>query len=207
MRPLYQEWLLPNLAYVGGGGELAYWLQLGSTFEKLGRPMPLLYLRNSLLIQNKRLTNDLAKLNLTLSDLLATNAESIKQDVLGKDTVLQAEGELLQAPLMDAIDQWNNSLLERYPELHRHADALKAKMKKLVQRTSETRYRVQKRRSEELMTSVDRARNTIYPGNVFWERRASYMDVVGILGQDPRDELVEKMSTIKAGTIVIHPDF
>ena len=207
MRPLYQEWLLPNLAYVGGGGELAYWLQLGSTFEKLGRPMPLLYLRNSLLIQNKRLTNDLAKLNLTLSDLLATNAESLKQDILGKDTVLQAEGELLQAPLMDAIDQWNNSLLERYPELHRHADALKAKMKKLVQRTSETRYRVQKRRSEELMTSVDRARNAVYPGNVFWERRASYMDVVGILGQDPRDELVEKMSTIKAGTIVIHPDF
>ena len=42
MRPLYQEWLLPNLAYVGGGGELAYWLQLGLAFEHLGRPMPLL---------------------------------------------------------------------------------------------------------------------------------------------------------------------
>ena len=33
MRPLYQETILPNLCYIGGGGELAYWLQLKSYFE------------------------------------------------------------------------------------------------------------------------------------------------------------------------------
>ena len=26
-RPLYQEVILPNLCYIGGGGELAYWLE------------------------------------------------------------------------------------------------------------------------------------------------------------------------------------
>ena len=65
MRPLYQEWLLPNLAYVGGGGELAHWLQLGSAFENLGRPMPLLYLRNSVLVQDSKLTKNLKKLGIT----------------------------------------------------------------------------------------------------------------------------------------------
>tara|TARA_B100000927_G_C16245801_1_gene381413 strand:- start:453 stop:605 length:153 start_codon:yes stop_codon:yes gene_type:complete len=49
--------------------------------------------------------------------------------------------------------------------------------------------------------------NTVYPGGVFWERRASYVDFVGFLGEDPRDAMVENMSTIKAGTIVIQPDF
>jgi len=207
LRPLYQEWLLPNLAYVGGGGELAYWLQLGSAFEKLGRPMPLLYLRNSFLIQDTKLTKDLQKLDLSLVELLSTNGEVLKQDLLGKNTVLQAEGESLQAPLIEAIGQWNASLLQHYPELHQHAAALKVKMEKLAQRTSETRYRVQKRRHKELMSSVDRAMNAIYPGGVFWERRASYIDLVGILGQDPRDAMVEKMSTIKAGTLVIHTNF
>lgn len=207
MRPLYQEWLLPNLAYVGGGGELAYWLQLGSAFEESGRPMPVLYLRNNIIIQDSKLTKDLKKLGISLPELLATNGEELKGELLGKSTVLQAEGESLQAPLIEVIDQWNASLLERYPELQQHASALKVKMEKLAQRTSEIRYRTQKRRHEELMRSVDRAMHAVYPGDVFWERRASYVDFVGILGQDPRDTMVENMSTIKAGTIVIQPDF
>ena len=207
MRPLYQEWLLPNLAYVGGGGELAYWLQLGGAFEKAGRPMPLLYLRNSLLIQDHRLSKDLQKLGLSIADLLSINGEEIKRQFLGKNTVLQAEGEALQVPLMEAIEQWNSSLIESYPELKQHAEALRVKMDKLAQRTAETRYRTQKRRHEELMERIDRAEEAVYPNGIFWERRASYADLVGILGQDPRDAIVEKMSTIKAGTLVIKPNF
>ena len=207
MRPLYQEWLLPNLAYVGGGGELAYWLQLGSAFEHLGRPMPLLYLRNSILIQHHRLSKDLQKLDLSVTEFLSSSGEALKRQFLGKDTVLQAEGEALKAPLMEAVEQWNSALTESYPELKQHAEALKVKMEKLAQRTAETRYRTQKRRHEELMGSIDRAVESIYPNGTFWERRASYADLVGILGQDPRDAIVEKMSTIKAGTLVIKPDF
>jgi len=207
MRPLYQEWLLPNLAYVGGGGELAYWLQLVSAFEKLGRPMPLLYLRNSILIQHHRLSRDLQKLDLSITELLSSSGESLKRQFLEKDTVLHAEGEALKAPIMEAIEQWNSALTESYPELKQHAAALKVKMEKLAQRTAETRYRTQKRRHEELMRSIDRAVESIYPNSTFWERRASYADLVGILGLDPRDIIVEKMSTIKAGTLVIKPDF
>ncbi len=207
MRPLYQEWLLPNLAYVGGGGELAYWLQLGSAFENLGRPMPLLYLRNSLLIQGHRLSKDLQKLDLSITELLSSSGESLKRQFLGKNTVLQAEGEALQAPLMEAIEHWNSALIESYPELKQHAEALKVKMEKLAQRTAATRYRTQKRRHEELMERIDRAVEAVYPNGTFWERRASYADLVGILGLDPRDTIVEKMSTIKAGTLVIKPDF
>jgi len=207
MRPLYQEWLLPNLAYVGGGGELAYWLQLGSAFENLGRPMPLLYLRNSILIQHHRLSKDLQKLDLSVTELLSSSGESLKRQFLEKDTVLHAEGEALKAPIMEAIEQWNSALTESYPELKQHAAALKVKMEKLAQRTAETRYRTQKRRHEELMGSIDRAVESIYPNGTFWERRASYADLVGILGLDPRDTIVEKMSTIKAGTLVIKPNF
>ena len=32
LRPLYQEVILPNLAYIGGGGEIAYWLELKRIF-------------------------------------------------------------------------------------------------------------------------------------------------------------------------------
>ena len=155
MRPLYQECLLPNLAYVGGGGELAYWLQLGSAFENLGRPMPLLFLRNSILIQDHRLSKDLEKLGLSISELLNSSGEAIKRQFLGKDTILQAEGEALRVPLMEAIEQWNSSLTESYPELKQHAEALRVKMQKLAQRTArlDTEYRnVDTRNSWEVST-------------------------------------------------------
>ena len=49
MRPLYQEVVLPNLAYIGGGGELAYWMERQSQFAHFGLNFPILMRRNSAL--------------------------------------------------------------------------------------------------------------------------------------------------------------
>ena len=61
VRPLYQEIVLPNLCYIGGGGEIAYWLELKSYFDKAGVTFPILLLRNSVQIvsekQQKKLTS------------------------------------------------------------------------------------------------------------------------------------------------------
>src|SRR5690606_24662388 len=46
LRPLYQETVLPNLAYIGGSGEIAYWLQLKDYFESRKVLFPLLIVRN-----------------------------------------------------------------------------------------------------------------------------------------------------------------
>jgi bacillithiol biosynthesis cysteine-adding enzyme BshC len=48
LRPLYQETILPNLVYIGGGGEMAYWIQLKGVFDRYGVIYPLLQQRNSL---------------------------------------------------------------------------------------------------------------------------------------------------------------
>jgi len=47
LRPLYQETILPNLAYIGGGGELSYSMQLKAVFDSASTPFPLFVLRNS----------------------------------------------------------------------------------------------------------------------------------------------------------------
>lgn len=61
MRPLYQEIILPNLCYIGGGGEIAYWLELKSFFDAINITFPILLVRNSVLLntekQAKKLTN------------------------------------------------------------------------------------------------------------------------------------------------------
>ncbi|KAA3619008.1 MAG: bacillithiol biosynthesis cysteine-adding enzyme BshC [Flavobacterium sp.] len=69
LRPLYQEVILPNLCYIGGGGELAYWFQLKQYFDTVNVTFPVLLLRNSaLLIQDKSLEK-LRKLQLSICEL------------------------------------------------------------------------------------------------------------------------------------------
>ena len=69
MRPLFQEVILPNLCYIGGGGELAYWLQLKSNFEAQKVIFPMLLLRNSVLIMTDKQKEKLKKLNVSVKDL------------------------------------------------------------------------------------------------------------------------------------------
>jgi uncharacterized protein YllA (UPF0747 family) len=53
MRPLYQECILPNIAYIGGGAEVVYWLELKSNFDFYKVDFPILILRNSALVVRK----------------------------------------------------------------------------------------------------------------------------------------------------------
>jgi bacillithiol synthase len=50
LRPLYQEMILPNLAYLGGPAEVVYWLQLSGVFSHFSTPFPVLLPRNFALI-------------------------------------------------------------------------------------------------------------------------------------------------------------
>src|SRR5699024_324742 len=63
MRPLYQEVILPNLAYIGGGAEMAYWLQLKSTFDAHEVDFPILIPRNSGMILDDKIVSKLFRLD------------------------------------------------------------------------------------------------------------------------------------------------
>lgn len=69
LRPLYQEMILPNLAYIGGPGELAYWLQLKEMFAQLQVSYPMLVPRNNALIVPARALSKFRQLGFELKDM------------------------------------------------------------------------------------------------------------------------------------------
>lgn len=79
LRPLYQEVILPNLCYVGGGGELAYWFQLKDYFESVGVVFPMLLLRNSVLLVSEKQIKKLKNLEVDISQLFLKQDELVKQ--------------------------------------------------------------------------------------------------------------------------------
>lgn len=79
LRPLYQQVILPNLAYVGGPGELAYWLEFAALFEGSKVLFPILMPRNFVLIVDKLSDTKRKKLNLNSGDLFKSENELIHQ--------------------------------------------------------------------------------------------------------------------------------
>lgn len=76
-RPLYQESVLPNIAYVGGNAEIEYWTPLKSTFEKLNLAFPALILRDSRILLSSKNSKIINESGLNWFDLFKTESEII----------------------------------------------------------------------------------------------------------------------------------
>ncbi len=85
LRPVYQETILPNLSYLGGGGEMAYWLQLKGVFDCLKLTYPLIAVRNSIQIFDGISQKKMKKLDLSAKDMFKSIHENKKQFVLVND--------------------------------------------------------------------------------------------------------------------------
>ena len=69
LRPVYQEVILPNLAYIGGAGEISYWLQLKGVFDALQLPYPMIQVRNSVIWLDSTIIGKLEKFEFAVTDI------------------------------------------------------------------------------------------------------------------------------------------
>jgi bacillithiol synthase len=69
LRPLYQEMILPNIAYAGGPAEVIYWLQLKSVFDYFKVSFPMLMPRNFAMVMDEPSLRKFEKTGLELKDL------------------------------------------------------------------------------------------------------------------------------------------
>ena len=69
LRPIYQQTILPNLAYIGGPGEIAYWLQYKAMFDFHKVNFPVLVPRNFALLIDLKSIQQIQKLGLQTIDI------------------------------------------------------------------------------------------------------------------------------------------
>lgn len=174
MRPLYQETILPNIAYVGGGGELAYWLQLRATFEAFALPMPMLMLRTSAAFMTDKDLQRTERLGLEPSWLFRP-ADELRARVAGQhatfDTRVDAERERIfqvYEELALRVKQADPSLEQAVrASAKRSMNGLNALEGKLV--------RAAKREQEELLRDLDRVLDHLFPNGSLQERRENFL--------------------------------
>ena len=93
LRPLYQDALLPTVAYVGGPSEIAYFGQLKGVYEAFGLPMPVIYPRKNVTIVERKIDHILKKYHLSVPDLWRNAAGAIGD--IAKEEIPDAVGQAL----------------------------------------------------------------------------------------------------------------
>jgi bacillithiol biosynthesis cysteine-adding enzyme BshC len=175
MRPLYQEVILPNLCYIGGGGEIAYWLELKSFFDAAKVTFPMLLLRNSALIATEKQAKKADKLGLTWSDLFMKQNElvNLKTKELSKFPIdLSVQKEHLRKQfkaLHEIANQTDKSFL----------GAVKAQENKQIKGLENLEKRLlkaQKRNYAETLDRIIHLQNELFPNTSLQERQTNFSE-------------------------------
>lgn len=175
MRPLYQEVILPNLCYIGGGGELAYWLELKSFFEASNITFPILLLRNSVLLATQKQADKLDKLNLTWADVFTK-----QQQLLNKKVQEFSEFKLDFTEQKKFLKKQFDTLTEMAAKTDASfTGAVKAqqiKQLKGLENLEKKLLRAEKRTHTDQLTRIANLQNELFPGYSLQERKANFSE-------------------------------
>lgn len=173
LRPVYQECILPNLAYIGGGGEIAYWLQFKGVFDACNIPFPLIQVRNSLQLIDPNTSKKMAKLGLEINDIFK------ELDELKRIYVLENSGEALDFSQMDALStqlaqQVTEQVNEIDPGLQSFAFAEVVKLQKQVEGIKAKLIKQQKSKFDNAMKQLEDIKDKLFPENGVQERKDNF---------------------------------
>ncbi len=175
MRPLYQEVILPNLCYIGGGGELAYWLELQSFFKAVNVTFPVLLLRNSVLLATKKQAQKADKLGLSWQDLFSGQSELANRQIkkLSEFPIdLTPQRELIRQQfyhLHQVAQQTDPSFLGA-------VKAQEAKQLKGLDNLEKRLLKAQKRKHADELERIADLQNALFPNQSLQERQANFSE-------------------------------
>ncbi len=169
LRGALQETILPNIAFIGGGGELAYWLELKEVFKHANVPYPVLLLRNSFLVMDEKQHQTIKKLGLKDEDIFKEEHLLMKQIVdINTESKYALNGELKDFEDLYTILEKRSAEID--VTLTHHIEALKSKaIKKLVELEKKL-LRAEKRKFNEEQSHIKKMKSIIFPNKNLQER-------------------------------------
>ncbi|MBL4744784.1 MAG: bacillithiol biosynthesis cysteine-adding enzyme BshC [Flavobacteriaceae bacterium] len=202
MRPLFQEVILPNLCYVGGGGEIAYWFELKRYFDSVQVPFPILLLRNSALMITKKQLEKSKKLGLSLRDLFKNQQElivdrvkeksAIKIDFSEQRAVLKTQFEDLKIVAKETDKSFLGAVNAQEKKQLNGLDVLEKRLLK-----------AQKRTMYDMVTRIQNLQDELFPSNSLEERHRNFSEYYEQYGDLLYSSLFEALDPLKLEFTVV----
>lgn len=193
LRPLYQEVILPNLCYIGGGGEIAYWLELKTMFTSFNIPFPILLVRNSVVLATQKQAQKAHSLQLHWNELFLKQKELIdlKTKQISKHTIdFSEQKQLLEQQfekLFTIAKQTDASFMGAVA-------AQKTKQIKGLENLEKRLLKAEKRKYQDQLERIVLLQNELFPNQSLQERKNNFSEYY--IHHD--DDLIKKlMETLK----------
>jgi bacillithiol biosynthesis cysteine-adding enzyme BshC len=195
LRPLYQEVILPNLCYIGGGGEIAYWLELKSNFESNKVTFPMLLVRNSVLLATEKQVMKLDKLGLSWNEIF------MSQELLSNKKAKEFSNFTID------FSEQKEVLKQQFKALHEIAlktdksfigavKAQEAKQLKGLDNLEKRLLKAEKRVHSETVNRIFSLQNELFPNNNLQERNVNFSEYYFEFGTKLKEELLRELNPL-----------
>ncbi|MCZ8284760.1 MAG: bacillithiol biosynthesis BshC, partial [Bacteroidia bacterium] len=188
LRPLYQQKILPNVAYIGGPGEIAYWLEFKRLFGVYGITLPILMPRHFVMLVDKGTGNKLQKLNIRISDSFKPGEDLVKQFIKTEyDNAILEEARAnlaaIYASLTDTVGAIDKTLTGT-------VEAEKQKAINGMATIEQKMNRALKQRSENDVNQIWAMKGKLFPNNIPQERYDNFSMYYSKYGEGFINELM-----------------
>lgn len=192
LRPCYQQMILPNLAYVGGPGELAYWLEYKKLFEAMNLFFPVLTPRKFVTLIDNNLLNKLNKLGFEMENVLENEQEMVKIYLEKSNKTFNLEEykksiESLFQNISAEMSKIDNTLVAS-------ADAEKQKNLNSIAALEQKTIRAIKTKSDTQVNQIKNIKSKLYPNGVPQERVENFSAYYAKWGKDFMNVLKDKLT-------------
>lgn len=199
LRGLFQETILPNVVFIGGGAEVAYWLQLKPLFEHFKVFYPSIHLRQSVLWVPKAQSDLRKKLDFTIAEIFKPVLDLQKEYISKHTNNAWQIGD--ETGSLEAIMEQLKSKAERVDTtLGPAASAALTKMKKQLDALEKKMLRAEKRKLGTEMERIVRLKSVLFPNASLQERIENFMEYYLEYGP-------QFLDIIKEGILPLNPHF
>jgi len=204
LRGVFQETILPNIAFIGGGGELAYWLELKQVFAEAAVPYPVLLLRNSFLLVPAKHAQQLKKMQINTINLFKGRPQVIIDSFVKANTShhLQINAQ------MAAIEAQYTLIKEQAASIDTslvdHIEALAHKQAQKLVQVQKKMLRAEKRKFEVEQQQITKIVEDLFPGGSLQERVENIADWYKMYGTHFVSAIVENSDDFTKGFTLLY---
>lgn len=202
LRPLYQQRILPNLAYVGGPGEIAYWLEYKTMFDHHKILFPVLIPRNFALLTDERTSVQLKKFGLKQEDVFAGTDELIKR-LLNQNAVnaISLDAEAQELKTVFAVLATKTSMID--PTLKASVEAELQKVLNSLKNIETKLLRAEKQKQETSINQLKKIKEKFIPSGVLQERYENFSPYYLKHGKQFIDDLKEAFDPFEFKLLIL----
>ncbi|MES2479620.1 MAG: bacillithiol biosynthesis cysteine-adding enzyme BshC [Bacteroidota bacterium] len=204
LRGLFQETILPNICFIGGGAEVAYWLQLKPLFDYYKVFYPAIFLRQSVQIINEQAWQIINRLQCSVAETFLPENNLTKLLLARKNKSswhLDSERQSIETIFSTIAEK----AMKTDATLEKSAFAALAKMEKQLLIIEQKIYRAEKRKEKETVDQITRLKVAIQPNGGLQERVENFIPYYLQYGFKIFDRIKNNILPFDNQFLIIHP--